>query len=74
MEPTCIVNPLSSLDIELDSSVFLREYQPKVLEGTEPLDVAKLLDDIFLGGKAGILGNSIAEMKAAGQPIISRVI
>lgn len=48
MEPTCIVNPLSALDIELDSSVFLRKYQPEVLEGTEPLDVAKLLDDIFL--------------------------
>lgn len=48
MEPTCIVNPLSALDIELDSSVFLKEYQPRVLEGKEPLDVTKLLDDIFL--------------------------
>lgn len=48
MEPTCLVNPMSALDIELDSSDFLRRYQPGVLEGNEPLDVVKLLDDIFL--------------------------
>lgn len=48
MEPTCLVNPMSALDIELDSYDFLRRYQPGVLDGNEPLDVVKLLDDIFL--------------------------
>lgn len=48
MEPTCLVNPLSALDIEVDSSDFLGRYQPGVLEGKEPLDVIKLLDDIFI--------------------------
>ena len=48
MEIVYLVNPLSALDIELDSAVFLQEYQTQVLEGNRPLDVEKLLDDIFL--------------------------
>ena len=49
MELTCIVNPLSSSDIELDAAQFLARYQPDVLYGDKiPLDVYKLFDDIFL--------------------------
>ena len=47
MEITYLVDPLSAHDIELNSANFLREYQPEVLKGYKPLDVAKLLDDIF---------------------------
>lgn len=42
-----IVEPLSACDIELDSAIFLKKYQPEVLEGKRPLDVEKLLDNIY---------------------------
>lgn len=48
MELAYIVDPLSALDIELDSAKFLIEYQPDTLLADKPLDVQKLLDDIFL--------------------------
>ncbi len=48
MELAYITKPLSALDIELDSSIFLKEYQPRVLEGKEPLNVEQLLDDIYI--------------------------
>lgn len=48
MEITYLVEPLGALDIELDSAEFLAQYQPEVLRGDEkPLDVYKLLDDIY---------------------------
>ncbi len=48
MEITYIVDPLGAIDIEMDSLQFLRKYQPEVLLTSKPLDVEKLLDDIFL--------------------------
>lgn len=47
MEPTYIVAPLSALNIELDSSFFLRNYQPNVLKGKAPLNIEILFDNIF---------------------------
>lgn len=47
MEIAYLVEPLSALDIETDSVKFLSKYQPEVLHANRPLDVEKLLDDIF---------------------------
>ncbi len=48
MEIAYMVDPLSALEIELNSAEMLSKYQPEVLNGQRPLDVEKLLDDIFL--------------------------
>lgn len=47
MEITHLVDPLSACEIEMDSAKFLMKYQPGLLAGERPLDVIKLLDDIF---------------------------
>ena len=48
MEIAYIVEPMSALDIELDSAKFLKEYQPDTLLSDKPLNVEKLLDDVYL--------------------------
>lgn len=48
MEIAYLVDPLSAYDIELDSVQFLKKYQSEVLLADKPLDVEKLLDDVFL--------------------------
>lgn len=48
MEIAYIVDPMSAIDIELDSARYLKEYQSDTLFGDKPLDVEKLLDDIYI--------------------------